>query len=41
MAKNNFVEFECPECENKLIRCRMCKESSVNYKCSECDFMGP
>ena len=42
MAKNNFVQFDCPECGKfRIVRCKSCKDHSNKYRCSECDFVGP
>ncbi|MFA5077503.1 MAG: zinc finger domain-containing protein [Candidatus Micrarchaeia archaeon] len=35
-----FVEFPCPECGSKLVRCNHCREVKNPYKC-ECGFQGP
>ncbi|MEM2908558.1 MAG: hypothetical protein QW171_00155 [Candidatus Bilamarchaeaceae archaeon] len=35
-----FVEFPCPKCDRKIIRCNFCRENRVKYEC-ECGFTGP
>ena len=49
MAKCNSCEydgaeitiFECPYCNEKIVRCLKCKKISVPYKCKKCGFEGP
>lgn len=42
MARDNFVQFDCPECgEERIVRCRSCKNISNRYVCSKCGFSGP
>lgn len=42
MAKDNFVEFDCPDCgKAKIIRCKTCKNLSNKYACTDCGFVGP
>ncbi|MCK4319298.1 RNA-binding protein [Candidatus Micrarchaeota archaeon] len=35
-----FVEFPCPDCGKKIVRCIQCKKTRVAYKCP-CGFKGP
>jgi hypothetical protein len=42
MAKDNFVQFDCPDCgKSRIVRCKTCKDLSNKYVCSECQFEGP
>ncbi len=41
-ARANFVEFDCPSCgEEKIVRCKNCKNLSNKYICTKCEFTGP
>lgn len=36
------VRFNCPSCGKiAIIRCKDCRNKSIKYKCSKCDFEGP
>lgn len=35
-----FVEFPCPDCSEKIVRCTHCREIKNPYKCA-CEFEGP
>lgn len=35
-----FAEFPCPDCGEKIVRCKHCREIKNPYK-SECGFEGP
>lgn len=42
MSKNNFVQFECPDCgKSNIVRCKTCKDLGNKYQCKECEFVGP
>ena len=42
MSKDNFVQFDCPDCgKTQIVRCKTCKDLSNKYKCTECEFIGP
>lgn len=39
---NESTTFNCPKCgKGKIIRCGNCRKIAVEYKCSECGFVGP
>lgn len=39
---NEATIFNCPKCgKGKIIRCGNCRKIAVEYKCSECGFVGP
>lgn len=34
--------FDCPACgKSEIIRCKHCRAIVAQYKCPECDFVGP
>ncbi len=35
-----MVEFPCPECGEKVVRCAHCRSVNNPYKC-KCGFVGP
>jgi predicted RNA-binding Zn-ribbon protein involved in translation (DUF1610 family) len=38
----DYIEFPCPRCgKEKIIRCSQCKTLSKEYKCRNCEFIGP
>ena len=42
MSKDNFVQFDCPDCgKERIVRCKMCKDLSNKYGCPGCEFTGP
>lgn len=42
MSKDNFVQFDCPECGGAtILRCKTCKDLSNKYTCPSCEFVGP
>ncbi|MDD5418114.1 MAG: zinc finger domain-containing protein [Candidatus Nanoarchaeia archaeon] len=41
-SKDKTTEFKCPNCgKEKIIRCGHCRSISAEYKCSQCEFIGP
>jgi predicted RNA-binding Zn-ribbon protein involved in translation (DUF1610 family) len=41
-ARENFVKFKCPSCnETLIVRCINCKNTGALYKCKKCGFEGP
>ncbi len=41
LAKNNFVQFDCPNCgKERIVRCKTCKNLSNKYVCKSCSFVG-
>ncbi|HEV2316410.1 MAG TPA: zinc finger domain-containing protein [Thermoplasmata archaeon] len=42
LAGRGTTHFICPQCgENTIGRCARCRDQSVPYRCSRCDFQGP
>jgi|YelNatPaOPRAMG01_1025707.scaffolds.fasta_scaffold03676_18 predicted RNA-binding Zn-ribbon protein involved in translation (DUF1610 family) len=37
----DYVEFPCPSCGEKIVRCSHCREISNIYVCKKCGFEGP
>lgn len=37
----DYVEFPCPKCGEKVVRCNHCREISNVYVCRKCGFEGP
>lgn len=35
-----MVEFPCPECDERIVRCEHCRRVNNPYKC-KCGFVGP
>ncbi len=35
------VIFKCPNCGEKIIRCKGCRELASCYTCHKCSFTGP
>ncbi len=41
-GSDDYVEFTCPACSNqKLVRCKTCRENDNKYSCPACGFKGP
>lgn len=40
-AAESFVVFPCPECGEKIARCKDCKKRVNRYECDNCGFEGP
>ncbi len=41
-AVNNSVIFDCPSCGKvEIVRCGKCRGLSTDYRCPNCDFVGP
>lgn len=36
-----YVEFKCPECGEKIVRCDACRVLGRKYVCPKCGFTGP
>ena len=39
-SETGAVRFPCPECTEKLGRCKACKDRGTKYRC-KCGFEGP
>lgn len=35
------VKFPCPSCGKEILRCKKCRNLSIDYKCPSCGFIGP
>ncbi|MFA5050096.1 MAG: RNA-binding protein [Candidatus Micrarchaeia archaeon] len=36
----DYTEFPCAGCDNKIVRCNVCRENKNEYSC-QCGFEGP
>ena len=41
IVTNDFVEFKCPGCGNRIARSLKARTKSIDYKCPDCGFTGP
>ncbi|HIH09333.1 MAG TPA: RNA-binding protein [Candidatus Diapherotrites archaeon] len=41
IVTNDFVEFHCPGCKQRIIRSLEARAKSLPYKCPDCGFSGP
>ncbi|MCD5425444.1 MAG: zinc finger domain-containing protein [Methanosarcinaceae archaeon] len=41
LAERGFVKFSCPSCGKEVGRCVSCRQSSNQYTCINCEFVGP
>ena len=41
VVTNDFVEFHCPQCNERIIRSLAARRNSLEYKCPSCGFTGP
>ncbi|MBT3642671.1 RNA-binding protein [archaeon] len=35
------VKFPCPKCGKQILRCDKCRSLSIEYKCNNCEYVGP
>ncbi len=41
MVTNDFIEFHCPGCNERIVRSLDSRARSLEYKCPTCGFTGP
>ncbi len=41
VVTDDFVEFKCPKCGERIIRSIAARERALSYKCPNCEFTGP
>ncbi|MBI4210489.1 MAG: RNA-binding protein [Candidatus Diapherotrites archaeon] len=41
IVTNDFVEFHCPQCKERITRSLEARAKSLAYKCPGCGFTGP
>jgi len=41
LITDDFVEFKCPKCKERIVRSLEARQRSLDYKCPGCEFTGP
>ncbi len=41
VVTNDFIEFHCPGCNERIIRSLEARAKSLGYMCPSCKFEGP